>query len=195
MLTMLTHGQFEESVYAAFPVLPIPEHQQGWGQTTCFQREAWQRLRGRPWPEVIGWRLHEGEVDLTLSIWFKSLPLEVSCYYLPSHLMLASIILRGGESNYVYGVVEALILPPSNEAAELDELDDELGNEATVAWFASSRLAMYQALTEAQRRCVAEFLDLYLDRNRTSLTRRGTDLFLQNIVFWRDSSLPDTASD
>lgn len=186
-MQVLNPDAFEELVHACFPAFPVP--QLAWGESRSFNNAVCATLGGKSWHEVVGWRLHFGETDLDLSIWMKLLPLETMCYYLPSHLMLASILLRSG-ARYMTCVMEAFLLPPSASQAAIDEIDEELEPEGLLGSYAPYRLALYHALTPSQRECIARFLDLYFCRYQTLMTRRGTELFLQNSDYWRNSSLP-----
>lgn len=187
-MTSLNSGQFEENVYHAFPVLPITAGE--WTTRTRVEALVKQLAAGRTWPEIIGWRMYSGELDFSLSIWMDFLPMSTVCYYLPAHLVFASILLPANRSYFVDAVMDALILPPGSQAGVLDELDEELGIESLVSLYAGQRLAVYQALNAGQRRCIADYLALYLAQHPTRFGPRGIELYQQNMAYWRDSSLP-----
>lgn len=179
---------FEAALYAAFPVEPVPAPELSC--LTCFARTFNERLWGKPWPHVIGQRLRFGELDLPLTDWFQALPTSVADYYLPSHLMLASLFLPSNSlSNYIERVTEALILPPSNDANELDEVDSELCLSRSLVDYSEVHSALYERLTPEQRQCVAAFLDLYLASRPADFTPKGLHYFKRNTEFWRTSSL------
>lgn len=181
------HCVFEEVVYQVFPMFPIPKAE--WENKWAFSFDAKRLLAGKTWPEVVGYRLNYGELDLSLSLWMKSLPLNVFHYYLPSHLIVASMMLRNIETNYPIYMMEALILPPSLETTILEELNDELSLEALITDYAEIRIQLYKMMSKKQRACVAQYLSLYLEYKKSSLTNRGMKLYLQNRDFWKNSSL------
>ena len=58
---------------------------------TSFEFSVHEYLAGKRWPEAVGLGLVRGERDPCLSGWVHILPVQVMRYYLPSHLMLASL--------------------------------------------------------------------------------------------------------
>lgn len=180
---------FEAVLYAAFPVEPVPAP-----ELTChtsFAHTVRERLWGKPWPYVVGQRLRFGELDLPLTHWSQALPTAVADYYLPSHLMLASLFLSSNLlPNYIERVMEALILPPSSETSELEEVDSELCLSRSLVDYSDIHSALYERLSPEQRQCIAAFLDLYLAFRSADFTPKGLNYFKRNSEFWRTSSLP-----
>lgn len=182
------HCAFETVIYRAFPVHPMPQEE--WAVNTSLGFEARKFLIGKMWPEVIGYRLIYGELDLSLSIWMNVLPASIFDYYLPSHLVLASLLLRNKEVNYPTYVMEALILPPSMDISVQEEINEELSLDAPVTDYAEARLQLYKRMTAEQRAGIAEYLSLYLEYYKATFTERGAELFLQIRDIWRQSLLP-----
>jgi hypothetical protein len=182
------HCVLEASIYNAFPLYPIPTIDLQ--EKTAFGYEVTKLLSGKTWPEVIGERLNYGELDPSLTIWMDALPIEVFRYYLPSHLILASLNLRSVvDSNYCNYVMEALIMPPISDVGLLEELNDELSLEAYVTEYAEKRVTLPNNMSTEQRVCVAGYLSLYLAYRKSEFTERGLELYLQNIEIWKNSSL------
>jgi len=190
--TWSAHEELEAAVYQAFPTIPVPTFV--WPQRNAIDFDAQKLLDGLAWPNAVGWRLYGGERDLSLSIWMSSLGSAIMKYYLPSHLIFASILMKLQETNHEYMVMEALILPPNGGIEVLDEINRELSLDAQVTYYGKVRVELYKVLSEDQRRCVAKFLSLYLGYNRTRFTERGIQLFQQNSDFWHNSSLPEISN-
>jgi len=184
------HARFEEAIFQAFPIGNSPKL--AWEEKTTFACQAKKLLTDRRWPEVIGYRLVDGELDPSLSVWMAFIPMDVFQYYLPSHLIFASILLKAGPESLMYPmqVMQAMILAPSDDEAQIREIDDELYMEALVADNKENRAALYSRMTKEQRACVAQYLGLYLDHKRPDFSERGVDFFMQNIGYWQNSSLP-----
>lgn len=160
-------------------------------RSTIFVQTVREKLWGKQWPYVVGQRLTFGELDAPLTVWLQALPSVVADYYLPSHLMLSSLLLPGySQPSYIGDVVEALILPPSRDVSELENVDDELCLAMGLIDYGSVRRALYERLTCEQRQCVAMFLDLYLGYRSADFTAKGQCYFKRNTEFWRTSSLP-----
>lgn len=186
------HARFEETVYQAFPMHPIPEIELEWDRKTTFADQARKLLTGRTWPEVIGNRLNDGELDPSLSIWMRGMPPDLFLYYLPSHLVFASILLSAGSRSYhATKVMEALILPPSTDKAVLEKMDEELFFfESSLAENAEVRVALYKRMTKGQRICIATYLLLYWEQMKSEHTEPGLEeLYMQNCAIWQNSSL------
>ena len=186
-----SHEAFEDAVYQAFPILPVPSFI--WPQRYSFHSDVKKLLDGMAWPNIIGWRLLGGQRDDSLSGWMRFLSPEIMQYYLPSHLIFSSILMSAGATNYEQQIAEALVLPPSSDIAVLDEINRELLSDAPVTEYGKDRVELYKLLNEEQRRCVAKFLLLYLGYHGSDFTERGIQLFQQNCDFWKDSSLPEVA--
>lgn len=156
------HARFEEMIYRAFSMHPIPK--MDWDERTTFAGQARQLLTGRTWPEVIGYRLVDGELDPSLSIWMRALPLNVFHYYLPSHLVFASILLKAGPDTLMYPkyVMEAFILPPSADKTVLEQMEEDCWFESSLSENAEVRTALYDRMSKEQRKCVATYLSMYL---------------------------------
>ncbi len=185
-MALLNYCKFEESLHAAFPAMPIPTPVWHHTPTNAQSGKSGEAmLAGRTWPEMIGWRLSQGEIDLSLSIWLDILPFELFKYYLPAHLLFASILLKRGEGNYEHEVMECLILPPDPNHATFSEIEDVLSLEAPLEHYDSHRLALFHALTSSQKQCVADFLAIYWERHRVGYPERGDFLFKQNMAKWR----------
>jgi hypothetical protein len=178
-----------EALYSAFPVDPVPMPELT--PDSSFVWTVKERLWGRKWPYVIGQRLIYGELDPALSIWLQALPPAMADYYLPSHLMLASLLLPSyAEPSYIGWVVQALILPPSSDINELEEIDNDLYLSTMLVDYGGVSRALYERMTPEQRNCIALFLDLYLACRSADFTPKGLNYFERNTEFWRTSSLP-----
>ena len=189
-LALGKHHVFEEALRAAFPVTPLPALD--WHPASAFEHALQEQLRGKPWPEAVGFSLPHGERDVSLSTWAAMLPLEVLRYYLPAHLLTASLLLPGGSHpNYLGQVMEALILPPGADPAQLAAIDEALYLEAWLQEYAASRRSLYHALSAAQRVAVAAWLDMYLYYRAEEFDPDGRLLFEQNRDYWLHSSLPE----
>lgn len=192
-MTFFSHGlhaHFEEIVYQSFPIDPAPKIQwEKLDRCAAFAEQARPLLAGRKWPEVIGYRLNDGELDLSLSIWMKILPLNIFHYYLPSHLIFASILLKAGPDSLMYPmfVMEAFILPPSTDLAVLEKMEMDTNFESSLAKNAEVRTALYERMSKEQRVCVAKYLSLYL-------THRGVEpedelIYMRSRDIWENSLL------
>ncbi|MFZ6769365.1 hypothetical protein ACO0LM_20130 [Undibacterium sp. Di26W] len=179
---------FEEAVYRVFPMAPIPAVPEN--NKTDFNREARSLLNGRPWSEVIGRRLNFGSMDIHFTTWMSSLPLDVVKYYLPSHLILASIMLSyGAVSNYPFDLMEALILPPSKDMDLLADIEFELSLESLLTQDSESPIEFYKSMNPDQRSCIAYFLSLYGEYKKSEFTDRGFEFYTKNIEYWKNSTL------
>lgn len=180
-------ARFEEAVYQAFPLNPIPKIKLD--RKTSFANQARKLLTGRRWSEVIGYRLDDGELDPSLSIWMRFIPLNIFHYYLPSHLIFAAILLKNGPDSLMYPmcVMEALILPPSADESILQEIDDNGFFESSMLDNAECRMTMYRRMSKEQRVCVATYLSLYL--NHRSIEPQVTPIYIRNIEIWKKSLL------
>jgi hypothetical protein len=186
--SLRTISLFEEAVYRVFSTKPIPATPKNMGSD--FQSQAWVLLNDRPWSEVVGLRLYEGGLDLHFIAWVKYLPLDVVKYYLPSHLIMASILIYYNvESNHPIDLVEALILPPSKDAKLLADMDSELSLASRLEYEGESRLDLYKAMNPEERTCIAYFLDIYAEFKWEEFTERGLELFKKNTEYWRSSNL------
>lgn len=179
------HTEFEEAVYAAFPLHPVP-NLDAWEPHTWLERNAKALFAAKTWPEIIGLRMMRNELDDSFISWIGIMPIEVVAYYLPSHLIFGSVLLwYGAAENYVGNLVEAFILPALGLDADRD-IDMELGLSAGVVEYGAWRVKFYKQLTPAQRTVVGQFLDLHLSwAQRTShYTERGLQLLTQNRDYW-----------
>lgn len=177
------HQAFEGALLAAFPCEPVCRP--AWPQRYAFDLDIATYLDGKRWPDVVGFQLVKGERDLSLSSWLAILPVDAMCYYLPSHLLFASLLLPGGaHPNYVGQVMEALVLPPDASPAQLDVIDREMCLEAPLRQYGEARVGVYRALLPAQRRAVALWLDLYEHYCGAEFTAAGHDLFRRNRDAW-----------
>jgi len=181
------HCLLEQALYDAFPQEPLPAL--AWPARSQLEFAAQAFLKNKRWPEAVGLRLTWGELDPSLSGWIEALPSEVVRYFLPSHLMLASLMLAAGDaSNYAGEVMEAFLLPPPDPAGYA-EFDEALFVTATLDMYAGSRMDLYRLLTPAQRACVARYLDLYAAHRAAEFTERGRELYAANRDVWLNSSL------
>jgi hypothetical protein len=178
-------ARFEESVYKAFPIYPVPEIK--WDRKTFFADQARKLLTGRTWPEVVGYRLIDGELDPSLSIWMKYMPLNIFHYYLPSHLIFSTALLEAGPDSLMYpmDVMEALILPPSTDESILQKMDDDGFFESSLAENAGFRTALYEKMSKEQRVCIATYLSLYLDRRY--IEPQVMPIYMKNHDIWEKS--------
>jgi hypothetical protein len=179
----LSYEHFENQVHAAFPTSPIIV--EDWPNTCCLEFEAKRLIRGKPWCELIGWRLCAGELDISPSCWIDTLPVPTMIYYLPAHLILASIVLRFCETNYAHQVMEAFILPSSGTDIDSAMIEDELALDTSFVNYGSSRLRIYHAMSVAQRSCIAEFLRIYFSRHKDGFSPMGIEIFNRNIHLWK----------
>jgi len=183
------HVAFEEAVYAAFPLHPVPGLD-AWEPHTWLERNAQTLFADKTWPEIIGLRMMRNELDDSFISWIGIMPSEVVAYYLPAHLMFGSVLLwYEAAQNYVGNLVEAFVLlPASANAGASDEIDMELGLSAGVAEYAEWRNRLYQRLTAAQRTAVGQFLELHLQwaRRTSHYSERGLQLLAENCERWRN---------
>ncbi|BBB60565.1 hypothetical protein UNDKW_2292 [Undibacterium sp. KW1] len=185
---------FEEAVYEIFPMQPIPVIPEN--TESDFKAQAWVLLNGRTWSEVIGLRLYDGGLNLHFIAWLRDLPLDVVRYYLPSHLIVASILIYYNvESNHPIDLVEALILPPSKDEKLLADMDSELSLVSRLEYEWESRLDLYKIMNPKERACIAYFLDIYGEYKESEFTPPGFELFKKNTEYWRNSSLPCSVFD
>ncbi|MFZ6769364.1 hypothetical protein ACO0LM_20125 [Undibacterium sp. Di26W] len=179
---------FEECVYKVFPMRPIPIFTEN--ANTEFNYEAKRLLSGRTWSEVIGNRLNFGGLNVYLMTWLRYLPLDMVKYYLPSHLILASMVTSyNADSNYAFSVMDVLILPSSEDPKVLAEMDFELCLDSSLISEGTERLELYKTMNPEQRACIADFLSLYGEYNRSEFTDRGFEFYTKNIEYWRNSAL------
>ena len=179
---------FEETVYRVFPMQPIPIFPEN--TKTQFNSETKRLLSGRTWSEAIGRRLYFGAMDVHFLTWMRFLPLDIVKYYLPSHLVLASIVVSYDAAfNYAFSVMEAFILPPSSDPEVLVDIDDELSLDSSLIDEGRERIELYKTLSHEQRACIADFLALYGEYNRSEFTERGFEFYLKNIEYWQNSNL------
>ena len=182
-------ARFEESVYQVFPLDPVPKIKLD--RKTSFADQARKLLSEKTWPEVIGYRLVDGELDPSLSIWMKAMPLNIFHYYFPSHLIFSAILLKNGPDSLMYpmDVMEALILPPSADEGVLRKMDDDGFFESSLLENAEFRTALYRRMSKNQRVCVATYLSLYLNRRRAEIEPKVMPIYMQNIEIWERSLL------
>jgi hypothetical protein len=153
------HCLLEAALYAAFPQEPLPSLE--WATHTSFETEAQLLFKGKRWPEAVGLRLTYGELDPSLNTWALTLPAEVMRYFLPCHLMMASLRLKlDDRSDYCSNVMEALLLPSGNPGADA-VLDAAMSGCFALDAYPDRGIALYQMLSAPQRACVAAYLDLY----------------------------------
>ena len=179
----------EAAIYTAFPLHPIPP--MTLDRTAALARQTYEPMAGRTWPEAVGCRLCDDEPGPFPSIWTEGTPLEITHYYLPSHLVFSSISLGLRAVSYIPGhTMQALILAPSDRLAPLSEIRAELRVEAPMVPSAlAERAALYHRMTKEQRACIVLFLSLYLKSHRTNFSKRGAELYLQNRDIWEYSLL------
>jgi hypothetical protein len=159
---------------------------------THLQRAVHALYCGRQWPDAVGYRMLDGEIDPSLSLWIKYLPTDTMAAVLPSHLLLASLLLpQQAQVNYLDDVCEALMLPPA-DAAEMAALDATICTSAPSAQYGAGRRRLYEALSVEQRTVVALFLDLYWAYFASQFALEAEAPFLRNLDFWRNSSLSTT---
>lgn len=181
--------EFEKAVYDAFPFEPIPGSIKD--SFTQFHQEYQKLISGKKWNEVIGRCLNYGGLYVHHSTWLELLPIDVCKYYLPSHLILASLLFSyEAEISYHWNVMESLILPPCLDEEVLGDIERELSLQIWLWDSADSRIALYKSMTFEQRSCVAKFLELYMEFGFVDVTERGIELYKKNIEYWRNSSLP-----
>jgi hypothetical protein len=156
---------------------------------TSFSDQARKLLTGRTWPEVVGYRLADGELDPSLSIWMKYMPLNIFHYYLPSHLIFSAILLENGSDSLMYpmDVMEALILPPSADENILQKMDDDGFFESSLLENAKYRIALYRKMTKEQRACVATYLSLYMAHR--SIEPQVLPVHVRSHDIWKNSLL------
>jgi hypothetical protein len=183
------HAQFEDAVHQAFPLYPLPRLDD-WLPHTWLERSARPLFVNKTWPEIVGVRMVSGELDGGLLSWMASVPGHVVAYFVPSHLIQASLLLSyGAGRNHVDGLVEAFILPfPGMDDVAAQEIDAELGLDAGVADYADRRLRLHARLTTAQRTVVGRLLDLHLMHVGASYGSRGRALLAQNRDAWLAAS-------
>jgi hypothetical protein len=159
---------------------------------TRLERAVHALFSGRQWPDGVGYRMLFGELDPSLSTWIEFLPADTMAAVLPSHLLLASLLLpQQAQENYLDDVCEALMLPPA-DAAEMAALDAAICTSAPSAQYGAGRRRLYQALSVEQRTVVALFLDLYWAYCASQFASDAEAPFLRNLDSWRNSSLPTT---
>jgi hypothetical protein len=132
--------ELELALRSAFPLYPIPQ-----GAVTCNSQLAWavkKEIEGRTWSDVAGLGLTYGELDPSLSIWYRAFPVEFVDYYLPSHLKLADMLLPFGGLAF---------LPPTNDPIALQEIEDELCHSSSLVDLADQRRALFGRLSRHQR--------------------------------------------
>lgn len=187
------HCLLEEAMYAAFPQEPLPSLE--WASHTVFEYEVQRFFKGKRWPEAVGLRLNYGELDASLNTWARFLPPEVMRYFLPSHLMMASLRLKFGDrSDYCSNVMEALLLPTADPAADA-ALDAAMSGCFALDAYPDRGIALYRMLSAPQRACVAAYLDLYAAyHGAAEMNAPVRALYDANRDIWRNSSLiqPDT---
>lgn len=189
VLSIRLQYELELAMQSAFPLYPIPQ-----GPDVCNSQLEWavkNEVQGRPWSDVVGLGLTYGELDPSLSIWYRAFPAEFVDYYLPSHLKLAGMLLPFGSlPDYVDRVMEALFLPPTSDPAQLQEIEDELCHSSSLINLAPERRSLFGRLSQPQRECIALFLDWYLTCREAEFTPFGKTLFIANRDYWRNASLP-----
>lgn len=186
---MQLHVQLEQALYGAFPRHPLPSVE-AMESTSSLVRDAKELLSGKTWPEAVGYRLLSGDMDISPSIWMRLMPAEIFDYYVPSHLMPASILLGSSSLvNYQSDLIEAFLLPPEGGSDAIAQLDEVLLPDTSVSEYGVVRLAFYHRLTPQQRACVGRFLDLYLSYWREiEFTEAGVQMFERNRDYWLHSS-------
>lgn len=182
---------FEKTVYDAFPLEPIPELIEDF--STQFNQGCQKLLSGKNWSEVIGRRLNSDVLYVHHSTWLEFLPINIYKYYLPSHLILASLLLSYEvKTPYHWSVMETFILPPCLDEDVLADIESELSIQSSLSDSADLRIAAYKEMTLSQRSCIAEFLTIYMEFGYADFANRGLEFYKKNIEYWRSSSLPLT---
>ncbi len=172
----------------AFPSTPKPAFARE--PRTQLESDALSLLLEKTWIEAVNFTLTDDGLDCSLSAWTRTLPPPVVAYFLPSHLMLASICLVwNAKVDYPDEVMEALLLP-TVDIDNNDELERELCVSAAVVSHPNRGIGIYRELTASQRICVADFLELYYRRNEWVSTSSANAFYLENIEHWRTSSYP-----
>jgi len=185
---------FEQAVYDAFPLEPIPESIEDF--TTQFSQGCQRLLSGKNWSEVIGRRLNSDVLYVHHSTWLEFLPIKIYKYYLPSHLILASLLFSYEvKTPYHWSVMETLILPPCLDEDVLEDIASELSIQSSLSDSADLRIVAYKEMTFSQRICIAEFLTIYMEFGYADFADRGLEFYKKNIEYWRNSSLPLVAID
>ena len=186
------HCLLEAALYAAFAQEPLPSLASDSHSSSEF--EAQRFFAGKRWPEAVGLRLSYGEIDLSLFVWARSLPAEVMRYFLPSHLMMASLRLKFGDrSDYCSNVMEAFLLPSADPAADA-VLDAAMSGCFALDVYPDRGIALYQMLSAPQRACVAGYLDLYAAyHGPAEMNAAVRSLYDANRDVWLHSTLMQTA--
>ena len=188
------HCLLEAALYAAFPREPLPSME--WEKRDSFGYEIQHSFKGKRWPEAIGLRLTYGELDPSLNTWAYCLPAEVMRYFLPSHLMMASLRLKFGDrSDYCSNVMEALLLPTDDPVADAVR-DAAMSGCFALDAYPDRGMALYRMLSAPQRACVAAYLDLYAAyHGAAEMNAQVRALYDANRDVWRDSSLIEPGAD
>jgi hypothetical protein len=182
------HAEFEEAVYQAFPLRPLPRLD-GWIPQTWLERNAKSLFAEKTWPEVIGLRMIRNELDAGLINWLGCIPAHIVDYYVPCHLMLGSLLLSyEAGRNYVDNLLEAFLLPPPGiDEGTAQNIDMELSLEAGIMDYAERRVGLYERLTPDQRAVIGRYLDLHLMHVGDWYDEPGRALLKQNRDYWLES--------
>lgn len=177
------HRKFEAEVFKVFPAEPIPEFPAYKSCRTQLEQDACRVFPGKRWYELIGHRLRQGELDNSPSALIATFPVELVCYYLPAHLLFGSFGLHF-QANHSIDLVEAFFLPPVENVNELEEIDEEMAAEASVAIYGESRKRLFDSLTVAQRRCVGLYLMLFERYEPDWYQGNAKLIFQKNKLIW-----------
>lgn len=179
------HRLFEEALYSAFPLQPVPTEQALLAMPLGIDAKAEARFYvGKTWPEVAGLRF-PGLTD-SPSLWAQAHSLPEVAYYLPGHLLFASWVLffRGALPDYPGCMAELFFLAPTQDVQALEDIADTMGYVSDLGRADLVKRRLFERLTAAQRQCIAQFLMLYFDTRESEFNMAARELFMANVKLW-----------
>lgn len=182
------HRLFEDALYQAFPLQPLPSEKDLLTLPLSVDAKAEAQFYvGKSWPEVAGLRF-PGLTD-SPSLWAQAHSLPVVSYYLPGHLIFASwvLFLGGGLPDYPGCMTELFFLAPTQDPQKLESITDTMGYVSDLARSDEVKRRLFGSLNHAQRQCVAQFLNLYIEHRENEFVGAARDMFKDNVKIWEES--------
>ena len=188
---LLLHKWFEDALFEAFPLHPIPdaeEIQRGAVGASALADAAF--YSGKTWPETVGVR-YPGVND-SPSLWLQSHAPNVIAYFLPGRLLFASFMLFSSEtlSDRPAEMTELFFMPDLLSRAHADDVADTMFYTSDLWAAMDAKNRLFNWLDMPQRKCVAAYLRLYLMHRVGEFTQDARELYESNVLKWERGGAP-----
>lgn len=174
------HQKFERSIFLNFPIADVPKFPSNWILKTQFDHTAIRLFgTGSRWPELVGWRLLEDELNTHPKYLFNSLPNEVIVYYLPAYLLFGSFLLIS-ELEWPIDLSNSFFLSSIFE----NVVDKDILDEFELSGDYKYSDTLYKFLNIGQRSCIGAFLELFLKSHPEVFSGESRSLYENNMAIW-----------